>query len=90
MLSVEGLGVAYGPVQALRDVSVTVGAHEFVSIIGPNGAGKTTLLKAICTAVPWSAGISGWMGGRCWAGRRGTWRGWGSRMCRRGAGCSVR
>ena len=56
MLTVNGLSVSYGSVPALRDVSITIGANEFVSIIGPNGAGKTTLLKAICTALPWSAG----------------------------------
>ena len=56
MLQVNGLAMSYGPVQALHDVSITVGANEFVSIIGPNGAGKTTLLKAICTALPWTAG----------------------------------
>jgi branched-chain amino acid transport system ATP-binding protein len=56
MLAVEDLSVSYGPVQALRGVSVEVGGNEFVSIIGPNGAGKTTLLKAICTAVPWTGG----------------------------------
>jgi branched-chain amino acid transport system ATP-binding protein len=56
MLDVENLGVAYGAVQALDGVSITIGANEFVSIIGPNGAGKTTLLKAICNAVPWNGG----------------------------------
>jgi branched-chain amino acid transport system ATP-binding protein len=56
MLDVENLGVAYGAVQALDGVSITIGTNEFVSIIGPNGAGKTTLLKAICNAVPWSGG----------------------------------
>ncbi len=56
MLAVEALSVAYGPVQALREVSIEIGVNEFVSIIGPNGAGKTTLLKGICTSVPWQSG----------------------------------
>jgi branched-chain amino acid transport system ATP-binding protein len=47
MLKVSGLGVAYGGLQALADVSLEVGEGEFVTIVGPNGAGKTTLLKAI-------------------------------------------
>ena len=36
-----------GPVQALKDVSLTVNRGEFVSFIGPSGCGKTTLLRAI-------------------------------------------
>jgi NitT/TauT family transport system ATP-binding protein len=36
-----------GPVQALKDVNLTVGKGEFVSFIGPSGCGKTTFLRAI-------------------------------------------
>lgn len=36
-----------GPVQALRDVNLTVSKGEFVSFIGPSGCGKTTFLRAI-------------------------------------------
>ena len=36
-----------GPVQALRDVNLTVNRGEFISFIGPSGCGKTTLLRAI-------------------------------------------
>ncbi|MBI2202238.1 MAG: ABC transporter ATP-binding protein [Candidatus Rokubacteria bacterium] len=51
MLKVSGLGVSYGGLHALADVSLDVGDGEFVTIVGPNGAGKTTLLKAISGAV---------------------------------------
>ena len=44
---VEGVAKAFGPVQALSDIHVRVGAGEFLSIIGPSGCGKTTLLKTI-------------------------------------------
>jgi NitT/TauT family transport system ATP-binding protein len=39
-------------VHALRDISLTVGDGEFVSLLGPSGCGKTTLLKALDGLVP--------------------------------------
>jgi branched-chain amino acid transport system ATP-binding protein len=47
MLTLSGLGVSYGGLHALADVSLDVAEGEFVTLVGPNGAGKTTLLKAI-------------------------------------------
>jgi len=47
MLEIEGLSVAYGDVQVLWDVSLSVEEGEVVSLIGANGAGKTTLLKTL-------------------------------------------
>jgi branched-chain amino acid transport system ATP-binding protein len=55
LLQVENACVHYGKAQALNDVSLTVGAGEFVSVVGLNGAGKTTLFNAISGLVP-SAG----------------------------------
>jgi NitT/TauT family transport system ATP-binding protein len=40
-------GTADGPVQALKDVNLTVNQGDFVSFIGPSGCGKTTFLRAI-------------------------------------------
>jgi branched-chain amino acid transport system ATP-binding protein len=56
MLAVDGLDVAYGPVRALRGVSLQVAEGEMVSVVGPNGAGKSTLLLAIAGALAPSAG----------------------------------
>ncbi len=48
MLSVDSVSAAYGAVQALRDVTITVAKGEFVTLVGANGAGKSTLLMTIC------------------------------------------
>jgi branched-chain amino acid transport system ATP-binding protein len=56
VLTVSGLGVTYDGLRALGDVSLDVGAGEFVTLVGPNGAGKTTLLKAISGTVPAAEG----------------------------------
>jgi branched-chain amino acid transport system ATP-binding protein len=47
MLRIEGLSAGYSAIPVLNDVSINVGAGEFVAIVGPNGAGKTTLFKTI-------------------------------------------
>jgi branched-chain amino acid transport system ATP-binding protein len=47
VLSVAGLRVAYGGINAVRGIDFCVYAGEMVSLIGANGAGKTTTLKAL-------------------------------------------
>jgi len=46
MLALENVGVRYGGVDALRDVSIHVETGRVLGLIGPNGAGKTTLVNA--------------------------------------------
>jgi branched-chain amino acid transport system ATP-binding protein len=55
-LQVSDAVVAYGPVTAVRGVSVEVSAGEVRAIIGPNGAGKSSLLRAICGLTPLKSG----------------------------------
>jgi ABC-type branched-subunit amino acid transport system ATPase component/ABC-type branched-subunit amino acid transport system permease subunit len=46
-LEVEGLGIAFGGVQAATGVSFAARTGEITSLIGPNGAGKTTVLNML-------------------------------------------
>jgi branched-chain amino acid transport system ATP-binding protein len=55
-LKIRNLSVAYGPVAALRDVSVEVASGRITTIIGSNGAGKTTIMKAVAGLLPQAVG----------------------------------
>lgn len=48
-IEVNSLSKRYGKVQALRDVSFSVGRGEMFGIIGPDGAGKTSLYRILCS-----------------------------------------
>jgi branched-chain amino acid transport system ATP-binding protein len=59
MLQVEALSAGYGPVTALRDVTLTARPGQITAVLGANGAGKTTLLRTVSGLVrPSSGGIS--------------------------------
>ncbi|MCM2571767.1 ABC transporter ATP-binding protein [Achromobacter xylosoxidans] len=51
MLKVDNLSVAYGGVQAVRDVSLQVRPGEIAALLGANGAGKSSTLLAIIGSV---------------------------------------
>ena len=51
LLQVKNLEAFYGPVMALRGVSIDVHEGSVVTILGANGAGKTTLMKTISGAL---------------------------------------
>ena len=52
LLEVRSLAVAFGGIEAVKDISFKVMPGELVTLIGANGAGKTTTLKAITSTLP--------------------------------------
>ena len=64
MLLIDGVGRDYGKgVVALRDVSLSVAAGDFLVLLGPSGCGKSTLLRLIAGLDQPSSGRLVWQGG---------------------------
>jgi ABC-2 type transport system ATP-binding protein len=60
LMTVRGIGKAFGDQHVLVDVSFEVASGEILGLIGPNGAGKTTLLECIAGLLPSDAGEVRW------------------------------
>lgn len=58
LLELTDFGVAYGAVQAVHKLALTVHEGEIVTVIGPNGAGKSTLLCAAMGLLPSSGTLA--------------------------------
>jgi D-xylose transport system ATP-binding protein len=62
LLALKGFSKSFGPVDALKDVSLSVSRGEVVALVGDNGAGKSTLIKSISGAQPPDSGEATWDG----------------------------
>ena len=47
ILSASNLTAGYGPVPAVRGITLSIRCGDYIGIVGPNGSGKTTLLRAL-------------------------------------------
>ena len=56
LLELKALKVAYGGIQAVKGIDLSVAEGELVCLIGANGAGKTTTLKGITGLQPIKSG----------------------------------
>lgn len=61
-LSIDSLSKAYGPVQALRDMSFEVRAGEIFGFVGSNGAGKSTTMRIVLGVLAADSGEVRWDG----------------------------
>ncbi len=62
VLKIENLQASYGPVTALRGISIEVPEKSIVTLLGANGAGKSTTLKCISGVVRPLGGTITWDG----------------------------
>lgn len=62
LLQAEGLGKSFGPVEVLKDITLSVDAGRVHAIIGENGAGKSTLMKLMAGLLAPSSGAL-WLDG---------------------------
>jgi len=83
LLEAEGLSKIFGarglfgrgrPVQAVRDVSITIGRAEAVGVVGESGSGKSTLGRLLLGLTPASAGAIRFDGQSFATMRRAEWR----------------
>jgi thiamine transport system ATP-binding protein len=62
VLTLDNVGVRYGPVAALEAIDLTVADGEHLAVLGPSGSGKSTLLRVVAGLEPPSRGTIRWDG----------------------------
>ena len=50
LIEMRDISKAFGPVQALRDINLTLAPGEILGLVGDNSAGKSTLMKVLTGA----------------------------------------
>lgn len=65
LMRLEGLNIAYGDSETVKEVSFAINDNEIVSIVGESGSGKTTLIRGIMGILPANGHVTS---GRVWYG----------------------
>lgn len=55
-IEISHLVKKFGRQYALKDISLSIPARQFIAVVGPNGAGKTTLIRILATLIRPSSG----------------------------------
>jgi ABC-2 type transport system ATP-binding protein len=63
ILSIQNLNKRFGPIQAVRNVSLEILKGNVYGILGPNGSGKSTTLGIVLNVVNKTSGDYSWFGG---------------------------
>jgi len=63
ILSIENLSKRFGPIQAVKNVSLEIQKGNVYGILGPNGSGKSTTLGIVLNVVNKTSGNYSWFGG---------------------------
>ena len=56
VIDLDRATIQVGGRNVLSDISLSIGAGEFVGVLGPNGSGKTTLMRALLGLIQPSSG----------------------------------
>ena len=55
-IAISGVGKRFGTLEVFRNIDLSFGEREIVTIVGPSGCGKTTLLRCIDGLIPYNDG----------------------------------
>ena len=56
MLETRNLSIHYGQTPAVRDLNLTLGNNEILTLVGPTGCGKTSVLRGVAGLIDPAAG----------------------------------
>lgn len=55
-IEATGVGKSFGALQVFKDINLSIGEREIVTVVGPSGCGKTTFLRCIDGLIPYDEG----------------------------------